>query len=318
MEHINAKTIEEAISILDENMERARIIAGGVDVVSLMKNKIMIPQILVNIKTIPGLAYIREDENGLEIGPLTTIAQIEASEIIRDKYSMLAKAACSVAAPQLRNMATIAGNLCQDVMCWYYRRSPVTGLTFFCRRKGGKICPALTGQNAYHSIIGYKKCMAVSPSDMAPALIALDAKVEIVGKEGERVIPLEELYAVDRNMLGSNEVITKIFISHPMLGTKQRYLKFRLRKSIDFAISSVAATITMASGLVSNASIVLGGVAPIPYRAKGAEEVLREKTITESLVETAVKEALRKAKPLSMNAYKVPITEALVRRAITD
>lgn len=318
MRHFNAKTIDEAISLLSKYKEKARIIAGGVDLVSLMKNKVVTPEVLINIKTIPALAYIREDAEGVQIGTLTTIKQIEASEIIRDKYPMLTEAAHSVAAPQVRNMATIGGNLCQDVTCWYYRRSPATGISFFCRRKGGRICYAAAGQNAYHSIIGGKKCCAVSPSDMAPALVALDAKVKVSGASGERVIPLKELRTELGNVLEPNEIITEILIPTPRPGTKQRYLKFRLRKAIDFAISSVAATIVIESGVVSDARIVLGGVAPIPYRAKGAEEVLRGKTMTESLVETSVKAALKEAKPLKMNAYKVPITEALVRRAIAD
>jgi xanthine dehydrogenase YagS FAD-binding subunit len=318
LRHFNVKTIDDAVSLLNKYREKGRIIAGGVDLVSLMKNKVVTPQVLVNIKTIPDLAYIKEDTEGIKIGTLTTIKQIEASGTIRDKYPMLVEAAHSVAAPQVRKMATIGGNLCQDTRCWYYRMPPVTGVMFFCRKKGGKQCYAAAGQNAYHAIISGNHCWGVSPSDMATALVALDAKVRVAGAAGERLISLEGFYTELGNVLKPYEMITEVLFPAPRPGTKQRFLKFRLRKTIDFAISSVAATIAIESGVVSDARIVLGGIAPIPYRAKGAEEVLRGKAITGSLVETSAKAALKEAKPLKMNAYKVPITETLVRKAIAD
>ena len=316
MKHFSAKTVDEAVSLLGKYREEAKIIAGGVDVIGLLKNRVISPKALVNIKTITDLAYIKEDAEGLKIGALATIKNIETSTIIGSQYGILADAAHSVAAPQIRNMGTIAGNLCQDVRCWYYRRSPVTGISFFCRRKGGRLCYAAVGQNAYHAIIGGKRCHAVSPSDMAPALIALNAKVRVARASGERTIPLEEFYTVTGNVLKPDELILGIQVPIPKIGARQRYLKFRHRKAIDFAISSVAAVIATEAGIVTDVKIVLGGVAPSPYRAVRAEEVLKGKTITESVAETSAKIALEEAKPLSMNAYKVPITEALVRRAI--
>lgn len=315
-EHFNAKTIEDAVFLLSQHMEKAKIIAGGVDLVGLMKNKVETPQVLVNIKTIPNLAYITEDAGGLKIGALTIIKDIKTSAIISDKYSILAEAAQSVASPLIRNVATIGGNVCQDVRCWYYRRAPITGLTFFCRRKGGKQCFAVNGENQYHAIIGGNECYAVCPSDMAPALIALGAKVKIASPTGDTTVPLEEFYTPLGNILEPNEIITEIQVPTPKPGTRQRYLKFRLRKAIDFAISSVAAVISTEGEVVSHARIVLGGVAPIPYRALGAEEAIKGKRITDRVAETAAKAAVSRAKPLSMNAYKVQITGALVKRAI--
>jgi xanthine dehydrogenase YagS FAD-binding subunit len=304
------------VSLLSEYREEAKIIAGGTDVIGLMRNRVISPKALVDIKTLPELAYIKEEAEGLKIGALTTIKDVETSAIIRSKYNILADAARSVAAPQIRNMGTISGNLCQDVRCWYYRRSPVTGNSFFCYRKGGRLCDAAAGQNASHAIIGSGKCRAVSPSDMAPALIALRAKVKIVGSTGERVISLEELYTALGNILEPDELITEIQTPTPKVGTRQRYLKFRQRKAIDFAISSVAAVITTKEEIVSKARIILGGVSPTPYRAVKAEVVLQGETMSERMVETAVSAALEMAKPLAMNAHKIPITEALLRRAL--
>jgi len=315
LKFFNARTIEEAVSLLDEYKE-AKIIAGGVDLTRLMKNEVISPKVLVNIGTIPDLAYITEDAEGLKIGTLTTINDIDTSAVIRDKYSLLTQAAHSVAAPQLRNMVTIGGNLCQNVRCWYYTRSPITGRSFFCYRKGGTHCYAETGDNRYHAIIGANECHAVFSSDMAPALLALEAKVKIASPSEERIIPLEEFYTPLGNILKPNELITELQVPVPRSVTKQRYLKFRLRKAIDPAITSVAAAVTTEAGRVSSARIVLGAVAPMPYRSAEAEEVLKGQMLTERVAELAAKAALSKAVPMSMNAYKVTITEALVKRAI--
>lgn len=315
LEYFNARTIGEAVFLLDECKE-AKIIAGGVDLTRLMRNEVIAPKVLVNIETIPDLAYITEDAEGLKIGPLTTISEIETSAIIRDKYNLLTQAAHSVAAPQIRNMVTIGGNLCQAVRCWYYTLSPVTGRSFFCYRKGGTRCYAATGDNRYHAIFGTDDCHAVFSSDMAPALMALEAKIKIAGPSEERIISLEALYAPLGNTLKPNELITELQIPAPRHDTKQRYLKFRLRKAIDPAISSVAAAITTEAGRISQARIVLGGVALTPYRSIEAEDALEGRVVTESVAETSAEAAVSKAAPLSMNAYKVPITKALVKRAI--
>jgi xanthine dehydrogenase YagS FAD-binding subunit len=316
LEHFNAKTIDEAISLLDNRAEGAKVIAGGTDLIRLMKNEVIAPKVLVNIKTIPGLANITEDAKGLKIGALATIKEIESSPMIRSKYPLLADTAHSVASPHIRNMATLAGNLCQEVNCWYYRRSPVTGKSFHCRRKGGEQCFAVTGDNRHHAIIGGNKCYAVCPSDMAIALSVLGAKVKIASPDGRRELSLDKLHIALGDVLKPNEIIIEIRVPALMPNTKQRFLKFRVRKTIDFAISSVAAVVTTEDGVVSRARIVLGGVAPTPYRALDSEEIIQGKVITESVANRAAKAAVSEALPLSMNAYKVPMTKALVKRAI--
>jgi len=315
-EHFNARTTEQAMSLLDEYMGKAKVIAGGIDIIRLMRKRVIAPKVLVNIKTIPELAYISEDAEGLKLGSLTTISDIDQSILIRNKYGILAQAGHAVASPQVRNVATIGGNLCQEVNCWYYRSSALTGRSFFCYRKGGAHCYAIHGDNRYHAILGNGECHAAFTSDMAPALIALGARIKIASPTEERTIPLEEFYTPCGNILKPNEIVTEIQVSPPRLGTKQRYLKFRLRKAIDPALSSVATVVTAAEGKVIDAKIVLGAVAPTPYRSIEAEEVIKGRVLTESVAEIAAKVALSRAIPLSMNAYKIPITEALVKRAI--
>ena len=317
LEYFHARTVDEAVSLLDRYGE-AKITAGGVDLICLINKEVIAPKVLVNIRTIPGLAYITEDAEGLKIGALTTINDIETSAIIKDRYGLLAEAAHLVAAPQIRNMVTIGGNLCQDVRCWYYTMSPVTGRSFFCYRKGGTHCYAVAGDSRYHAIFSANGCHAAFSSDMAPALLALEAKAKIASPTGGRMIPLEEFYTPFGNILKPNEMITELQIPPPRPGTRQRYLKFRIRKAIDPAISSVAAVITTGAGRVSSARIVLGAVAPSPYRSVEAEEVLKGNVITESLAQIAAKRAMSEATPLRMNAYKVVITETLLKRAIIE
>jgi len=316
--HFDPRTIDETLFILNKYGKEAKVIAGGIDLMGLMKNKVINPCVLVNIKTITGLAYITEDAEGLKIGALTSIKDIETSATVQAKYGLLAQAAHSAASPQVRNMATIGGNLCQDVRCWYYRRSPSTGLSFFCYRKGGEFCYAEHGDNRYHAIFCRGRCHAVCPSDMAPALIALEAKIKVASPVGERIIPLEEFFTDLGNVLRPNEIITEIRVPKIRPDTKQRYLKFRVRKAIDFAISSVATAITRPAGIVTRARIVLGGVAPTPYRSVEAEEALNGNSISKSLAETLAKAVVCKSLPLSMNAHKVSITESLIKRAVLE
>jgi xanthine dehydrogenase YagS FAD-binding subunit len=318
VEHFNARTIDEALSLLNLYREEAKIIAGGIDVITLMKSRVKLPNILVNLKSVSGLSYIEKNRDGLKIGPLTTVHDIEMSAVIKEIFPILTEAAHSVGAPQIRNMATLGGNLCQEVRCWYYRRSPGTGRTFFCRRKGGEECYAVNGDNRYHAIIGYEDCHAVCPSDMAPALIALDATVKIASQNGDRIIPLEKLYTTMGNILQPGEIITEIQVPSPESYTKQRYLKFRIRKAIDFAISSVSLVLNIEGEIVRDARIVLGGVAPTPLRATAAEDVLIGEPITQNIAAVAAEAAVSGAVPLSMNRYKVHITKSLVKKGIIE
>jgi xanthine dehydrogenase YagS FAD-binding subunit len=215
-------------------------------------------------------------------------------------------------------MGTVGGNLCQEVTCWYYRRSPSTGRVFFCRRKGGGQCYAVAGDNRYHAIVGSGKCFAVCPSDLAPALVALNAGVKVTSSDGTRSIPLEDLYQPMGNILKPAEIITDIEIPWPKPNTRQRYFKFRVRKAIDFAIVSVAAVLTVEKEIVKNARIVFGGVAPVPYRAIAAEKELIGKPLDQAAALAAAEAAISVTKPLSMNRYKVQILKSLVKKAIIE
>ncbi len=314
--HVNAKTVDEVVNLLKEYGETGKIIAGGTDLVRLLKSKTVEPRLIVNLKTVPGLKYITEDDDGLQIGALTTLREITMSHVIQQVYPVLAEAAYSVASPSIRHMGTVVGNLCQDVQCWYYRRQPILGKTFYCKRKGGKVCHAVAGENMYHAIIGGNACYAASPSDMAPALIALGATLKIASHTGKRTVALDEFYTSMGTNLKAGELITSICVPRPGLSSKQRFLKFRERKTIDFALSSVAVVINSENGVVTKARIVLGGIAPVPYRAVEAEQVITGKKVSEGLAETTAKAAVNKAKPLRDNTYKVTLTRALVKRAL--
>jgi xanthine dehydrogenase YagS FAD-binding subunit len=316
-DYYNAESIDEAISILNRSGSEARIIAGGIDVVGLLKNKVIAPRVLVNIKPISNMRNITEHQDVVSIGALTLINDIERSNLVKTKYPVLVEAASSIGSPQIRNMATVGGNLCQDVRCWYYRRSPVTGISFNCKRKNQSgICYAVNGENQYHAMIGGAGCLAVYPSDMATVLCALDARIRTVDASGGRTLPIDELYKPLGNTLKANEIIQSLEI--PSIGdaVKQRFLKFRMRKSIDFAIASVAAVIVMNKNIVSNARIVIGGISASPYRALEAEKLLIGESIKESIVAKIAKASISETALLNKNDYRLQIIQALIRRAL--
>jgi xanthine dehydrogenase YagS FAD-binding subunit len=315
--HIDACTVDEARSVLSKYKGRAKLSAGGTDLLSILKGDFLpdYPEAVINIKTIPGLDYIREDGDMLRIGTLARLSDVIKSPILKERYSLLVEAACSVASPQIRNVATLGGNLCQDVRCWYYRYPRHLGGPIQCLRKGSGSCLAVKGDNRYHAILGGKKCFAVCPSDIAVALAALDAKITIAGLKGERKIAVSDFYSPLGNALKKDEMVKEIEIPRIKAPTTQKFLKFTLRKPIDFAIVSVAAVITIKDGICIDARIILGAVAPMPFRAKAAEEVLVGRSINDDTAVKVAEEALAGAKPLSMNEYKIEIAKTLVKRA---
>lgn len=315
-EHINAETIDEAVFLLKTYGGRAAIIAGGTDLLSELKNRVRPtqPKVLINIKSIsPRLDYIEEDNTCLTIGSLANLHSIETNWLIQRKYSILAQAAHATRALQYRNMATTGGELCQRVKCWYYRAS---GNAFFCYRKGGDKCYALDGDNRYHSTFGGEVCFATCPSDTAPALVALDAKVKIVGVLGERIIPLEEFFTPLGNTLGTDEMITEVQIPIPEPDSRGIFLKFGLGNIFGRTIASVAVMVRVDKEVCRSARIVLGGVSPVPWRTIRAERILVGKRITSDIAESAARVAIEGATPLSMNAYKVDIVKTLLKRAV--
>jgi xanthine dehydrogenase YagS FAD-binding subunit len=325
-EWMNPTTLEEAIEMLksapppDDPDEAARPIAGGQDLLTTMKEYTTRPSRVVNLKNLRNLNRIEGDaKSGLSIGALVTLSELESNPLIRTNFPGLAEAAHSVASPQIRNLGTVAGNLCQRPRCWYYRLESVV-----CLKKGGSECYAATGENKYNAILGGGPSYIVHPSDLAPMLMALGASVAITGPEGKRVIPLDKFFTLPsegnirrENVLKNEEIITHIQVPSSAFAAHSTYLKFKERESLDFALASVAAAIEPAgNNTVKQARIVLGGVAPIPWRASKAEQYLAGKQLTQGTLAEAARLALSGAKPLEKNAYKVPLTQTLVRRAV--
>jgi xanthine dehydrogenase YagS FAD-binding subunit len=316
--HFDARTIKEACKLLAQYDGRAVLNAGGTDLLGTLKgeNLFAYPEALVNIKTIAGLDRIVESKGTLRIGALAKLSAMVNSPLLNERYPALAEAARTVATPQIRNAATLGGNLCQDVRCWYYRYPRHIGGPILCARKGKGPCLAVKGDNRYHAVMGGKKCFAVSPSDTAVALAALDAQVNIAGQEGERKIAVTDFYTALGNGLKRGEMVTGVEVPSVEEKSKQQFLKFTLRKPVDFAIVSVASVITVKAGVCTDARIALGAVAAGPIRAGKAEEILAGRPVDEKAAIDAAEAALAGAKPLSMNAYKIVIAKTLVKRAI--
>jgi len=318
-QHASAKTVDEACTLLRKYKGKAILNAGGTDLLSALKGEHLFdyPEVVIDIKTIAGLDYIRENNNSFTIGAIARLSDIVKSPLLKEHCRALTEAACSVATPQIRNAATIGGNLCQDVRCWYYRYPRHIGGPISCLRKGSGPCLAVLGDNRYHAIIGGKKCFAVCPSDIAVALTALNAQISIAGPKGERKIVVTDFYNPMGSALDRYEMVTQIEIPR-LTHTRQAFLKFTLRKPVDFAIVSVASVITLTGGVCADACIVLGAVAPGPVRATKAEDVLKGRPIDEGRATEAAEAALADARPLSKNAYKVEIAKTLVKRALLD
>ncbi len=317
-EYVKPTTVAEAVRELGRSWVDAKILAGGIDLLGELKEGIIAPQRIVNIKGISGLRYIRfSEKEGLRLGALATLEEIETHQVIRQRYTALAEAAHSVGTPQIRNVGTIGGNLCQRPRCWYYRDEHTR-----CLKKGGPMCFAYNGENKYHAILGGGPCYIVHPSDCAPALIAFRASVTIVSPRGQRTVPLEEFFVLPsrrldhETILEPDEIVTEIQVPTPPLNTRSTYLKFKERDSHDFAIVGAAVVIRLKGKVCEDVRIVLSGVAPIPWRSPEAEAVLKGKAITPELAEQAGKAAVAKAQPLAQNAYKVPLTQAIVKQAI--
>ena len=293
---------------------------GGIDLLDLMKEGLLQPRRIVNLRGIVGLNRIVEDKDGtLRIGALATLAQVSQHPLIRQRYTALADATQSSASPQIRNVATLGGNLLQRPQCWYFRSEH-----HHCTRKGGAVCFAFGGENQYHAIFDQNGCAIVHPSTAATALVALGATVELVNGEGSRrTVLLENFYLrPDQNIHRENdlkpgEVLSAVLMPKLATGTRSVHLKQGQKDSFDWPLADVAVSLACdANGLCEKASVVLGAAAPVPYRAKAAETVLLGKRLQELIARDAARAALTGATPLSKNAYKLPMFEALVRRAI--
>jgi len=311
--HINATSISEATSALAEYGGNGVVIAGGTDLLGILKFRQLpsYPKAVINVKTIsPSLDYIIEEADYLRIGALTRLSKIAKDPIINSKYTALASAAFRTASPHIREMGTIGGNICQLNRCWYFRKAENR---FFCLRKGGDNCYAITGQNRYHSIFGAAQgCVAVSPSDIAPALVVLKTNI----LTSKRTINAEDFwdYAIPGStVLDKDEIITEIKIPSPNPGVISSFLKFAIRTSIDFPIVNCAASI---GG--HEVSICLNAVSNKPYRPTLAEDIIKEQVINEINAEAAGEAAISDAETLpgNHNKWKIQLAKILVKKTI--
>ena len=316
-EYVSAQSVAEVGELLAANGQAARIIAGGTDLLGEVKQGTARPSRLVGLHSIDHLRGIRLHDRGLLIGAMTTIAEIAEHENVRSRFAVLAEACGSVATPQIRNVGTLGGNLCQKPRCWYYR-SPL----FDCLKKGGDRCFAHEGMNKFHAIFDTGICPAVHASDTAVALCALNARVLLMSSDGARTMPVEDFFVLPdedvtvENVLRPGEMVAEIEIPAASPSLRSIYLKAKERQAMDFALASVALSLEVSEGVVSHARVVLGGVAPVPYRAHSAEDALAGARVSEADSERIGRIAAEGATPLSDNGYKVRLVSGLVSRAV--
>jgi xanthine dehydrogenase YagS FAD-binding subunit len=309
-------TLKDAASQLGKVHGRIAVIAGGTDLLGEMKDNLASPERLVSIRHLAELQGVRASGTGLRIGAATLLADIVENPMVQERTPLLAMAAGKIGTPQIRNMGTIGGNLCQRPRCWYYRNN------FPCYKHGGTTCFSAAGENDYHAILQGGPSFIVHPSDAAPALVALGATARISAGSRERTVLMEKFFVTPRenvlreNVLEPNEILTAIDVPAAPAGAKAIYIKEMVREIWDFALCSVAAMVTVKDGVVADARIVLGGVAPIPYRAIKAEAALMGKPLNEANATAAGVAAVDGARPLAKNGYKVPLTQAVVKRAL--
>ena len=311
---VDCTTVGDALASMDHG---AVVKAGGIDLLDLMKDGIATPPTLINIRQIKDLHGVTLSNEGLTIGPLTTLSEISAHPVIREKYSALADAAGHAATPQVRNMATVGGNLLQKSRCWYYRSAE-----FDCLRKGGQVCFAQDGENQYHAIMNNRTCAMVPPSSTAVALMAFGGQVVLTSKKGKRTVALNQFYVtpeedvMHETVVKPDEIITSIFVPAPAAGTRSAYQKYGEKESFDWPLADAGVALVMDGDRCRSASIVLGAAAPTPVRATAAEATLAGKTIDEATARAAGKAAVAGATPLSQNAYKVQLFQTVIYRTI--
>jgi len=312
--------LDDALALLDRYGKDGWKMAGGNDSLSWFKERVKRPKAVIDISGIVALKGVRETPDGVEIGALTTLTEIERSPLIRAKYRVLADAARRVASPQIRNTGSIGGNLAQDARCWYYRY----GLP--CYRAGGNTCFADTpeGVNREHALFDADRCVAVSPSDTAPALVALDAKMVIRSSKGERLASAEEFFIGPKTditrltSLKPEEILTAVRIPNSWAGARFYFEKVADRDTWDFALVNVAAAVVVNNGVVERSRVASGGVSAVPRRLTVVEEVIQGKPAEEATAKLAGQAAIRGARPLNYNQFKIPLMANLVTRAVRD
>ena len=311
-------TIDDALRLLSQHGTDALVLAGGLDSMDWLKDRLKKPRVVVDLGQIKELHGIKEVNGGLEIGAMTPLTEVVHHPVVRDKFSILMQAAELVASPQIRNQGTLGGNVSQDTRCWYYRGG------WSCYRAGGNICYAdtPTAVNREHAIFDADRCVAVNPSDTAPALVALDAQMVIRGRSGERVVNAEEYFvgpAIDitrMNVLKPNEILTSIRIPSTMAGAQFYFEKVRDRQVWDFPLVNVAAAIKPNGSTIGESRLVVNAVAATPKRLTNVEAFLTGKPRNEETAKAAGDLAVQGAQTLRHNGYKVPLMRNLVKRAV--
>jgi xanthine dehydrogenase YagS FAD-binding subunit len=311
------KTADEVAALLAEAAGPVALMAGGTDILDELKSGVAAASLVVDLDKVAGLRGIAKEKGGLRIGAMTRVVELAEDAAVAADYPSLKQAALSLATPQLRNAGTVGGNLCQRPRCWYYRDPQVT-----CRKKGGFNCYAFQGRNKYHAIFGGTSCFIVYPSDLAPALISLGAQATIGTAKADKVVPLGEFYALPdvdvarENILAKGQFLKCVWVPAPKPGQRAAYVKLKERSTWDFALVSAAVAAVVEGGALREITVVMGGVAPVPWRLKKAEDVLRGKTATDALVSQAADAALAEAAPLRENGYKTELVRAALKRAV--
>jgi len=317
----NARDLRQAAGLAADARRQGRTTSfagGGSDLLQLAKDHIVAPDVLINLKTIGNLDRVSETRAGITVGGLITLDALSKHEAIVRGHAVLAEAAMSVATPQIRNVATLAGNICQRPWCWYFRNG------FPCLKNGGTTCFSAAGENQFHAIFGGGPSYIVHPSDTATALVALDARFRLVGPGGERVVPAEDFFVLPRvnaaheNVLAPDELLASIQIPSTRSGRRTSYRKIMDREAWTHAVVSAAIVLELENGVCRDARVVLGGVAPVPWRVPASERLLTGQRITDEVAMRAADAAVVDARPLQKNAYKVPMTRNLVRRTLVE
>jgi xanthine dehydrogenase YagS FAD-binding subunit len=311
-------TVDDALALQARHGAKAWVLAGGLDSFDWFKDRIKRPEVVIDLSQIKELRGIRTVGDGLEIGAMTTLTEVVRHPMVREKYGILPNAAEAAASPQIRNQGTIGGNVSQDARCWYYRGG------WPCYRAGGNICYAdtPTGLNREHAILDADRCVAVNPSDTAPALIALDAKMVVRTPKGERVVNAEDYFigpGIDitrMTILRPGDLLTSIRIPSTWAGSKFYFEKVRDRNVWDFALVNVASAMVTSGNTIERIRLAVNGVAAHPVRLTAVEAAVQGKPRNEQTAELAGQLAVRGAKPLQYNGYKVPLMRNLVKRAI--
>ena len=307
-----------ALSLANTLGKDGWLVGGGQDTYGWLKDRNKTPAAMIELKQIDAWKGIKETPTGIEIGAVTTLTEIANSTLVKGKFEILSKAASIVASPQIRNVGTLGGNLVQDARCWYYRR----GLD--CYRAGGNICYADSpeGLNREHAIFGASRCVAVSPSDTAPALVALDATMVVSSSAGERLIPAEEFFVgpaidiVNMTALKEGEILTAVRIPNDWANAEFYWEKVADRNVWDFALVSIAAVMKVSNGQIQDSRFACGAVECTPRRLTSVENALQGQQRSEGLAEEVSGLASAGAEPLNYNHFKLPLIENLVKRAV--